>query len=354
MDNYPLVSVLLPVYNGELYLEESLNSVLNQTYKNYEIIIINDGSTDNTSNILRRISSEKILIINNKINVGLISSLNLGIEIANGEYIARMDSDDICLPQRIEKQVTFMKKNSEIGICGMQAKFIGKNVKITRSHHPKAHDEICCQLLVFPPFVHSTVMIRSQLIKNYGLRYDHNYIHAEDYDLWERASHLTQLSNMPDLGLLYRIHDQQISKKRIKTQRIIVSKIRQRVIMRLIPNIDHKQFEFHNFIIYPEENVDLVAIKRAENWLVQLLKSNNVNKIYDKKAFEKFLANRWLTICNKATSYDALLWQIYKSSSLHNMRFVGARSEIKFFLKNILPKSPLFRFIRLKRTLFHE
>jgi len=116
--NAPAVSVVMPVYNGEKYLRESIDSILNQTYTDYEFIIVNDGSNDKTEEIILSYNDNRIRYIKNEKNLQIVKSLNRGIELAKGRYIARMDADDISLPRRFEKQITFMENNLEIGVCG--------------------------------------------------------------------------------------------------------------------------------------------------------------------------------------------------------------------------------------------
>lgn len=179
-----LVSVILPVYNGENFLEESIESILNQTYQNFEFIIINDGSTDNSNQIINRYLVNKKIIYVSRENMGLVKTLNQAINLSKGEYIARMDQDDICYPNRLESQVKFMEMN-KLDICGCNYDIIDQtgNYLKTKIVQKENFEFLLSAMMV--PFIHPSVMFRNFFYEkkiNYG---DNNFnIDAEDYDLW--------------------------------------------------------------------------------------------------------------------------------------------------------------------------
>lgn len=209
MSENPLVSIVLPVFNAAPYLEESLNSIICQTYKNLEIIVIDDGSTDESQDIIRRYQDNRIRLYIHEDNQGLISTLNEGIERAQGKYIARMDADDVALSRRIEKQVAFLENNPEVGILGTRKQLIG--IKQTTVNYPIHDEEIRWELLYRCSISHPTVIIRKELFKDSTLRFDKEYFHAEDYDLWTRLLRITKAANLPEVLLKYRIHDASVS-----------------------------------------------------------------------------------------------------------------------------------------------
>ena len=201
------ISVLMPVYNSQDYIDESIESILNQTFGDFEFIIINDGSTDNTADIIRRYKDARIRFIDNKQNRGLIAVLNQGLDLCNGEYIARMDSDDISLPTRFEKQIAYMDANPDVGILGTAGQNFGANNDVNYS--PDIVDAI--ELLKNVGFYHPSVMMRKSVLDKYNLRYDPNYYLVEDYELWTRALHVTKLRNLPDVLIKYRVHSSSVS-----------------------------------------------------------------------------------------------------------------------------------------------
>lgn len=202
-----IVTVLIPVYNGAKYLREAIESILNQTYSNFELLIINDGSTDHSEEIILSYSDPRIRYLSNSINQGLINTLNLGLRSAKGKYIARMDQDDISLPNRIEKQVDFLENNSEIGLVGTAFQIIGDE-----KYHAyySDHDHIKLAFNFYNAIAHPTVMFRSEICKEYSLFYRREYIHAEDYKLWTDFILKTKVANMPEVLIKYRKHDTQI------------------------------------------------------------------------------------------------------------------------------------------------
>ncbi len=162
------VTILMPVYNGEKYLKEALESILNQTFTNFEFLIINDASTDNSKNIINSFNDHRIKLIENKENLGLTKSLNKGISISQSEYIARMDADDISLPKRLGIQVKFMDKHPEIGAVGTWAKIIGdKNKKHIKTY--SNFEKIKAVSFFKNIIVHPSVRIGRKLINNYNL-----------------------------------------------------------------------------------------------------------------------------------------------------------------------------------------
>lgn len=226
----PLVSVLMPVYNAEKYLRESMDSILGQTYTNFEFIIINDGSTDSSADIVRSYNDPRIVFIDNAKNSGLVSVLNYGLRIARGKYIARMDSDDISLPQRFAKQIKFMERHKNVGILGTFFHMFGDGVdRIEKKRRwPKLAD-----MLATSPVGHPTVMMRKSVMDKYNLRYDARYKHAEDYELWTRAIRYTKIANLKDVLLNYRWSEDNVSCKHEHHQwqcsEIIKQKIRRKI-----------------------------------------------------------------------------------------------------------------------------
>jgi glycosyltransferase involved in cell wall biosynthesis len=216
-----LISVIIPVYNSEVYLFESVNSIIKQTYTNIEIIIIYDESKDNTQRIILEFekNDKRIKCFKNNSNAGLVNSLNLGLDLANGFYIARMDADDIAYSNRLEKQYEFMEAHQEVGLCGSWIKFFGDSNKIIRKY--QIDEEIKSSLIFDSSIVHPTFFMRSSVISNNGIRYSSrcednwNYldIFCEDYDFIVKLIDYTKFANIPEVLLNYRVHKNSISVK---------------------------------------------------------------------------------------------------------------------------------------------
>jgi glycosyltransferase involved in cell wall biosynthesis len=225
----PLISVVMPVYNGEKHLDEAICSILNQTYSNFEFIIINDGSTDNSESIILSFKDSRIKYIKNEFNLKLIETLNLGIEQSKGKYIARMDADDISHPQRFEKQVSFFESNSEYGLLGTSVNLM-KNGKEEPLVYHLDHDSLKFALAFYCPFIHPSVMFRKECLDQLEIVYDKRFLHSEDYELWTRLVKITKIANLSECLLNYRIHDEQISTMHATFQTEISKTIRVRYL----------------------------------------------------------------------------------------------------------------------------
>ncbi len=201
----PSVSVILPVYNGVEYLSESIESILGQTFSDFELIIIDDGSTDNPSAIIESFCDHRIRLYAHE-NEGLAWTLNRGVALARGSYIARQDQDDISLSTRLEKQVDFLQANPEVGMVGTWAGIWSGSKPGKRAHrHPKDNQLLQFELLFDNPFVHSSMMLRRSVFDCVGLyTTDKERQPPEDYELWSRVARKFNVANLPEALVVYR------------------------------------------------------------------------------------------------------------------------------------------------------
>ncbi len=207
----PKISVLMPVYNGEKYVKEAVDSVLNQSFKDFELIIVDNHSTDNTVNIIKSYTDPRIKIIENSENKGLIGSLNIGLKECSGTYTARLDHDDIALPHRFETQFKFMDTHPEIDLVGSWTECIdtkGKSFKISRN--PSNPMVIKYELLFNNVMFHSSIFFKTELIKSNG-GYSTDFVHSEDYELYSRPNKELACSNIQEVLFKLRIHSDSIT-----------------------------------------------------------------------------------------------------------------------------------------------
>jgi len=220
VDDNPKVSVVMPVFNGERYLKESIESILNQTFKDFEFIIVDDGSTNRTAEILKDYTKRdpRIKIITNEKNIGLTKSLNKAIKIVQGEYIARQDADDVSLPQRLEKQVEFLENNLEIKVLGTFNYGINQRGEILRKNTLSvSFQEVKKNLIKRNPFIHSSVMIERETLNKVGL-YNEKFRVAQDHELWFRILKIAKGENLPLFLVKKRYHSEMISIDKNKEQ----------------------------------------------------------------------------------------------------------------------------------------
>lgn len=203
------LAVLLPAFNAAPYIKASIDSILNQTFHDFDLYIYDDCSTDNTAEIVSSYSNSRIFYRKNEANLGIAKTLNRGLEelLPHYEFIARMDADDWAYPQRFEKQLDFLDKNKEILLCGTQGywlKDFNEN-PLKGWTYPTNTVYIKYYLLFAATFGHSSVIFRSQAISNHNLRYDETITTCEDWELWVRISKIGKMANLPDFLMKYRI-----------------------------------------------------------------------------------------------------------------------------------------------------
>ena len=217
----PRISVALSVYNNAAYLTAALDSILAQCFADFELVIVDDGSTDASPAIIDRYAARdpRIRVIR-QANQGLIASLNHIIDVARGEYIARMDGDDIALPERFARQLAFLDAHSDHGVVGTQIRGITESGAPRPGHkveYPTSSDAVAETLASRSPLCHPSVMMRREVLRSVG-RYRAAYRHCEDYDLWLRLVDRTRMANLPDPLLLYRASATQVSNRHVLAQ----------------------------------------------------------------------------------------------------------------------------------------
>ena len=223
----PRVSVVTSVYNGETYLEECIDSILNQTFQDFEYIILDNGSTDRTPEILAQYTDPRIRIIHQE-NLGISGSLNKGINISNSDLIARLDADDYSFPQRLEQQISFMEQNPEIVFCGSRFKeLVGDKYFPQRVKFIEKDDDIRKIVSCFNPFPHSTIMIRKNAFTKSG-GYDLKFKYGQDYELWVRMLSLGEAHILDNELCVIRMGNHSLSSKNKRKLKLEGLKIRWR------------------------------------------------------------------------------------------------------------------------------
>lgn len=270
----PKVSVLMPVYNTEeSYLREAIESILNQTFSDFEFIILNDGSTNNAQDVILSYSDSRINYVINEKNLGLIKTLNKGFDLAKGEYIARMDSDDISLPERFQKQVNFMDENPNVHVVGTWYEWFPKCKVQKPATNDKAIKE--CLLASSNSIAHPTVMLRKSVIDNLQARYDENFAYVEDYALWLSLIDKVDFANIDEILLKYRIHPNSVCKVNKRNQILNVYKLM-------------AQTQGKYFGIDYSKILDIISkLKTEKISSKELLELNEFSKLIKTKAQEK-------------------------------------------------------------------
>ena len=275
------VTFLLPVYNGEKFLKEALESMKNQTFENFEALVINDGSNDSTQEIIDEyVTTDKRFRCISRENRGLIKTLNEGLDEIKTKYIARMDADDICHPQRLELQVKYMDENPDIGVSGTNTKFFGLVEKEIK--YPANHKKLVATIPYAPPFCHPSVIFRRAVLEEHNLRYDEKFKDCEDYKLWLDMADCTRFGNVTQNLLYYRMHGESICDVSTVQQKGS-QLVRQLAVMKM--NLPLASIHFH---------MDLTARRheqmKLEYWPVYLADLKKIGKEIFEAGFANFRA----------------------------------------------------------------
>ena len=269
MSKTPEISLIMSVYNGEDYLSEAIESVLNQTFKNFELIVINDCSTDKTEEILKKYaeSDERVKVYTNEVNLRLPSSLNKAMSYACGKYIARMDADDICLPERLEKQFEFMENNPEVALSSCRFMTLKNGVVASGGCGGKNDREsVKALLLVTNPILHPGIIAKADVIKALG--YDKNFTCTEDMELWTRfVMEGYDVCIMPEYLMIYRLHDKQITETTLAKQHKEVVSVQKKYYSKFLEAMDCEKENFYISGIYFRENTDITKFCEFYRWM---------------------------------------------------------------------------------------
>ena len=335
----PIASVILPVFNAALYVEEAVCSILNQSFSDFELLIINDGSSDESETILRRLAQQdrRIKLIHRE-HKGLIQTLNEGIYLARGEYIVRMDADDFSQPSRLEKQINFLKKNPGISVCGCSIEIYEKPGFYWKV--PIKHEAIMARMLFECCLFHpTTILLRKFVVSELGI-YAQDKVGAEDYDLWQRmgASGHVRFANLAEPLVRYRTHPK-LNRSMYKIrQRKVANNIRINFLKQLEITPTQREFKCHvalSYLSYLNEDHDLTA---CLNWLNRIEAANNKQKLIDSRYLTEELQYRWAQLCLNASIKDASVALQYLKSRYY--------SHLSMVLYNVLRMG--WRGIKLK------
>lgn len=298
----PLVTVLMPIYNGEKYLVEAIESVLKQLFTNFELLILNDDSTDNSLNIIKSFNDGRINLVENNHNIGLTATLNEGIKLARGKYIARLDQDDLMKRERLSLQIKYLENHNNIILLGSGVEYIDHEGDLLyKQEMPIHHKEIENHFTIGNPFVHSSVIFDKKSVMDIS-GYNGKFIYAQDYDLWLRLSLVGKVHNLPNLLTINRIHnnqettnseihDIQIKEKIIIIKQIIIhnntnKKAKATGYMKLsILYLIRKDYKFFfYYLLKVGKNFPYIIIS-AKTY--QLIKNYYKNKMYMRRALKK-------------------------------------------------------------------
>ncbi|MGE0882724.1 MAG: glycosyltransferase family 2 protein [Blastocatellales bacterium] len=335
MHTKPIVSVVMPAFNTISYVGKAIESILTQTINDFELIIIDDGSTDDTPLILAEYqkADSRIQVYRQK-NSGVAASMNLGCRLAKGKYIARMDADDISLPHRLARQVEFLEQNSDIGICGTWM-YTFNDEKKTLFRYP-TDPEIAKSTLPFQlSIVGPSIMFVRETYLNSGVSYNVNVGATDDYLFVVELSKYCRLASIPEALYLYRQHHMQITRREEDRQSKFTRQIRLSQLEELDLQPTIEELDIHEAISSWGLIGDKSTLESAERWLTKLQQANATSHIYPEPAFSQVLGNYWFSICLRHAKLGFWIYQKFSQTVLARNSNTSWPQRIKLLAKCI-------------------
>ncbi len=323
-----LITVLMPVFNSELFVKQAIESILNQSHQNFEFLIINDGSTDHSHAIISSFSDSRIKYVNNELNKGIVNTLNQGLTLSMGHYIARMDADDIAMPDRLSKQAAFLYANPSYKLCGSRAVAIDANGKeINNLNRPEHSAEIKVFNLFRNAFLHPTIMADAEVLKKFA--YSEDFKYAEDYFLFSQITMAYPVANLNERLLHYRIHEESITSK--KREEMVQSELKTTAYLLsfLFDKVDEQSLLIHHSILRPE-GTDFSS-QEVEAHLINILKANRERQVFDQKVLRKQLQKDWFNYLLKSDNKSLL--NKFLKSGLFTVSNLNLKQIVKLLLK---------------------
>ncbi|WP_228256307.1 glycosyltransferase family 2 protein [Acinetobacter wuhouensis] len=338
-DDQVLVSVIVPCFNSEKWIESAIRSVLDQTWGNLEILVYDDGSTDKSRAILESLSikDKRIKILGDGKNHGIVHALNYLLSVANGEYIARMDSDDICVINRIEKQVTFLQEKNFDG-CGSWFTEIGLGPsRVVRWEHTKF--ALKAAMLFQNTILHPTFLAHRKVFEHF--KYRESYQLAEDYDLFVRVAQKFNLANIPEPLLYYRRHTGQATQSKRESMESVTRRIRLETLSLNNIKVSEEEKNIHNLIRAPQSIYNMADFEKIELWLLKLIEN------FQEPDAKEVIASQWTRTAIRAAPLGLIMFFKYKNSPIR--QFINKKSDFDLLILSILKLSYESKFYSILR-----
>jgi glycosyltransferase involved in cell wall biosynthesis len=329
----PVISIIMCVYNGESYLREAIDSVLDQTFSDFELVIVDDGSTDTSVDIIHTYTDLRVRLIQHSRNIGLVAARNNALRCALGEYVAILDCDDIAYPERLVRQLRFLSQNPGFGMVGSWIEIIDGRGNPTGvvMRYPAAPNEIPSLLLFGNYFSQSSVLIRKACLPQEYYRPE--YPVAEDYDLWVRLAAESKLWNIQEVLTKYRVHSPSTSFNKAELMEQCVRKIitNQLSLIGIVPS--ESEMDIHRSIgsLHFQVNIDFIGA--AEAWLKRLCQANKRIKFFNCPIFEKVLSEKWYLLNRESTGLGFVAWLLFRKSELYQLTNLSIWQQFKFLIR---------------------
>ncbi len=331
----PLVSVVMPIYNAENFLDDSISSILNQTYKNFELILINDNSNDNSLKIIEEYQKkdDRIIVYSFQTKQNIPIARNKALEIAKGKYMANLDADDIANHDSIEKQVDILEKNENIVVIGSDIQFFGSNQNKWLTKHN--HHAIICELLFGAAIPNSCPMVRKYTIDKYNIRYDESLIVGSDYDFWQQISNYGELINLNEILTYVRKHTNNTSSNQQERKKSTISIHKKILKDNLNMNPTGEESALHYQLNKFEKDYEMNYIF-LNHWLCKIFEANKITKYYNEIELKKILQEKLLHYLAGKVFDNKENYYIFTHSVLSPYHEYSFFQKIKVFLRKFI------------------
>lgn len=309
----PLVTVIMPAYNAGAFIGESIASVLAQQAVSFELLVVDDCSTDDTAARVAAFDDARIRLVRMAANGGVSAATNRGMQLARGRYYARLDADDLMLPGRLARQAAFMEAHPQTGCCGGAVEVFGEGLEPYRVTYPQSESAIRCAMLFGNPYAHSSLMVRMDAVREAGVIYDETLRQAEDYDFIERLSHGTGLANLPEVLVRYRRHAGQVTEKQGRAMRDKRGMVRSRYVRRVFSGLLPEQVLLHDILAETDAPVDSVAVPEIGELLLYYARTGAERFGIGRDDLERTVAVKWLNVCHRAGLGARGVWRYFAS-----------------------------------------
>lgn len=333
--SHPKVSVLIPAYNSEKYIGEAIQSILHQTFTDFELLVLDDGSTDNTWLEIQKFEDNRIQLLKNETNQGIPFSRNKLMDNAKGEYLAWLDADDMTMPERLAIQIKFMDENPDVGICGSWIQYFGYFEHIAKN--PISAKEIKCRSLFASCIAQTSSLIRMKILKNHNLNYHLQFDVSQDYLMEVQIGELSLQSNIPQPLTHQRNHPKRISFVQNKSQIVNANKVRKYQLQKLKIEPSEKELSLHHQLVNKIESpITMDILQSIDSWLSKIKIANDTMKIFPEPEFTDMLKAIWLKNMAGYSRLGIGFWRLFSTSHLSPYQEYNLWMNLKFYVKCML------------------
>lgn len=316
MTTSPAVSVVMTTFNSGVFLAEAVESIMAQTLNNFELIVVDDASTDGSTHMMPSTLDKRLRMIRNEQNIGYAASRNIGVGAARSELIALMDADDIAEPDRLEKQFKLMRESPRTGVCGSWALNFSETTETLANWPPLDSDHIKASLIFFCPFIAPTVMLRAKIIGDSGALFTVGK-YSDDYDLWSRVHRRCDFENIPKVLLRRRMHQQQSTKSNAEKFADENRRIWQSLFDAMGLVTTEQDLLVHEMLARTgERGISFDDVLASGAWMEKLRVANRNSSLLPQNALNRRLALTWFSACSMCTEPGMRLWKVYSSHPL--------------------------------------